>query len=204
MWTTILEGFPKDATYLYVNTSLLLENGQDATIQNGVYTHHLGFYDVDKGGPALSICSGLTPPKPSLFTGGAEDKGDNFFTTPDGTFNSGYYVAAQDRVMVTSEIINYKDAPVKVFSEVELEYVPGRIRDAQEVNIQSFSVTGCSLDLAITPAKNTTTMILNSQEFPVLQDGYILSSSRSFYLRSATGSDHLQRGICMTVVLTWC
>jgi hypothetical protein len=179
MWNTLVDGIPKDATYLYANTSLEYEDGTYATVDNGVYLHHYGLYDVNRGGQQLSSCPGLTPPRPSLFTGGAEDKGDSYFTSQDGQFNSGYYIGLRDKTMAVAEVINYTNVTKKVYNVVEMEYVPGRVAGSLEVNIQSMSVTGCGPNLAIFPEKGQKVMTMKSPEFPILVDGYILSSSKS-------------------------
>jgi hypothetical protein len=178
-WNNLIEGIPKDATYLYANASMVYEDGTDATVANGVYLHHYGLYDINRGGQQLTICPGLTPPRPSLFAGLAEDKGDSYYTSPDGKFNSGFYIGAKDKTMAVAEVINYTNTTKHVYNIVEMEYVPGRVPGALEVNIQSMSVTGCGPNIAIIPEKGQDRMDIKSQQFPVLADGYILSASES-------------------------
>lgn len=186
-WSTALEGIPKDATYLYAKSSIAFEDGSEAAVNNGVYVHHLGISDVDyKGGSQLSICPGRDPNTPSrgrlrggsLFTGGAEDKGDTFFTSGDGKFNSGFYIGKTDRIMAFAQVINYRDVDQKVFTQLELEYIEGKVPDALEVSPQSISVTGCGRSISFMPKKNETSLHLKSQEYPVIQDGFIISTSK--------------------------
>ena len=142
--------------------------------------HHYGIFDIDKAGKQLTICPGLTPARPSLFTGGAEDKGDSWYTTLDGSFNSGYYIGRDDKLLSTAMVVNYANKPQKVFSRLEIEYVPGKVKDALEVGIQSMSVTGCGLNLAIMPKNDGKQMHVQSPNYPVLHDGYFIGGSKSF------------------------
>jgi hypothetical protein len=191
MWTSALEGVPKDATYLYAKSSIVFEDGSEAAVNNGVYVHHLGIMDLDyRGGSRLNACPGRNPNTPSpgrlsgasLFTGGAEDKGDTYFTSADGKFNSGYFIGKNDRVMGVAEVINYRNVTQKVHIQLELEYVEGRIPDALPVSAQSISVTGCSMNISFMPKENETSLSLKSQEFPVIQDGFIISTSKYLLL----------------------
>jgi len=178
IWGDILDGIPKDATYLWANSSIVFEDGTDATIDNGVYLHHYGIFDLDKTTKQISSCIGiLTPSKPSLFTGGVEDKGDSFYTSPDGKFNSGFYVGPTDKMLSTGQVVNYSNKTMEVYARLEIEFIPGRVKDALDVGIQSMSVTGCGLNIAITPKKDETTMNLKSRNFPVVQDGYIIGAT---------------------------
>ena len=97
MWTDILEGIPKNATYLWANTSIVYDDGTDATIDNGVYLHHYGIFDMDKTTKRVSSCIGiLTPTRPSLFRGGVEDKGDRLLARlPTASSTAGFYVGAK-------------------------------------------------------------------------------------------------------------
>ena len=193
MWMSALDGMPKDATYLYAKSSIAFEDGSEAAVNNGVYVHHLAVMDLDyKGASQLSVCPGRDPNTPSrgrisggtLFTGGAEDKGDTFFTSGDGKFNSGFYIGKNDRIMSGAEVINYRTVSQKVYVQLELEYVEGKISDALEVSAQSVSVTGCAMNISFMPKKNETSLTLKSQEFPVVQEGYIISSSKNLLLPS--------------------
>jgi hypothetical protein len=187
MWSSALEGAPKDATYLYAKSSIAFEDGSEAAVNSGVYVHHLGITDLDyKGGSQLSIRPGRDSSTPSpgrlsgasLLTGGAEDKGDTYFTSGDGKFNSGFFVGKNDRIIGFAEVINYRNVTQKVYTQLELEYVEGRIPDAFEVSAQSISVTGCSMNISFMPKKNETSLSLKSKEFPVIQDGFIISASK--------------------------
>jgi len=176
MWNTRLLGLPSDVTYLWANNTLVFADGADATITGDVYLHHLGIYDLTRPGKALTDCPGLTPATPSLFTGAGEDRGETFFTSPDGGFGSGYFVGRKDVVMSMGMAVNYGKEKKEVYSRVEVEYVDGRIEDALEVSIQTVSVTGCGLDLGIVPKATDKHLNLTSRAFPVMNDGYLVGA----------------------------
>jgi hypothetical protein len=169
----------------------VFDDGTEAAVNNGVYVHHLGIMDLDyKGGSQLSACPGRDPNTPSpgrrsegaLFTGGAEDKGDTYFTSGDGKFNSGFFVGKNDRIMGGAQVINYRDVTQKVHIQLELEYIEGKVPNALEVSAQTISVTGCSMNISFMPKKNETSISLKSQEFSVVQDGFIISTSKYLLL----------------------
>lgn len=185
MWNGLVQGIPTDATILWVNTTVVFEDGRDATINDGLYLHHWGLYDMDKTGKLIHDCWGLTPARPQLIVGGAEDKGDNYFTSPDGMFNSGFYVGPDDRLMVTAEAVNYSNEPKDIYSLIEIEYVPGRIPGAMDIGIQSFSVTGCGIMVGFMPEQNETHQVFKGEPVTLINDGWIVSSSKT--CRTATG-----------------
>ena len=65
-WTA----FPGMLLISWANSSIVFDDGTDATIENGIYLHHYGIFDMDKTTKRVSSCIGvLTPTRPSLFTG---------------------------------------------------------------------------------------------------------------------------------------
>jgi hypothetical protein len=133
---------------------------------------------MDKTTKQVSSCSGiLTPSRPSLFTGGVEDKGDSWYTSPDGRFNSGFYVSPKDKMFSTGQVVNYSNKTQEVYAKLEVEFIPGRVKDALEVGIQSMSVTGCGINIVIMPKKDETNLNLKSRNFPVVEDGYIIGAT---------------------------
>jgi hypothetical protein len=87
--------FPRDITILRANSTVLFQDGRKADVNGGIYNHHQMFVDSDKSTPSFARCEGSfsVPSMPtSLFMGGSEDKGDVYYSTQDGGFDSGYYI----------------------------------------------------------------------------------------------------------------
>jgi len=60
-----------------------------------------------------------TPPPMSTFLGGAVDEFTQYFTTPDGKFESGYMLGSQDKFAVMGKVINYRKEATNASSFLE-------------------------------------------------------------------------------------
>lgn len=71
------------------------------------------------------IISGSLPFSP--FTGRGEDGGpvNMLFTSEDGKFNSGFHLGKEDRILVQSDLVNYKNESQSIYLTLDYEYVPG-------------------------------------------------------------------------------
>jgi hypothetical protein len=95
----VIGGFCSDCTVLAGKTTTVFENGDHATVAKGVYLHHALAIDATKANPTYlpgcpkdaAVSRGGAAFSP--FLGGAVDEFTQYYTTPDGKFNSGYYIA---------------------------------------------------------------------------------------------------------------
>jgi hypothetical protein len=62
----------------------------------------------------------------SIFGFGAVDEFKQWFTTPDGKFDSGFYLAKDDLMLLQAELVNYRKEEQKVFLQIDVEYVDGK------------------------------------------------------------------------------
>jgi hypothetical protein len=138
---TMSEGICSDCTILSSRADLVFEDGKRADIAGGVYLHHLnvlnlGIKDVynwiDMCPSVSEYFSFLKPPvsgpmpfQPLAVAG--VDESTQFFTSLDGNFKSGYYVAPTDSFLLQFEAINYNKEAKDVYIQIEEEHVPGRI-----------------------------------------------------------------------------
>lgn len=60
------------------------------------------------------------------FVGGAVDEFVDYFTSPDGKVNSGYFIPGNSQMFVSGEIINYLKTPQTVYVRLDMEWVPGK------------------------------------------------------------------------------
>jgi hypothetical protein len=65
-----------------------------------------------------------------------QDEFTQFYTTPDGKFNSGYYIKDNDFAL-QAEIINYRSTEQSVYIQTDLEYLPGKVGSDAEQGILS-------------------------------------------------------------------
>jgi hypothetical protein len=182
-WYRMAVGIPTDVTALFTNTSLQYENGKIADQSSGVYKHHVTFSTAIKKVPMFATCPGQSASSDKLptttFMGASEEKGDTAFSTPDGKFNSGYYVSKSETFTMTGEIINYTNDTKVIYSVTELEYIPGRPAGSLDVVTQILSVNQCETsDLKLRPPGGQKIFSFKSKEMTVIQDGYILSRRR--------------------------
>ena len=71
------------------------------------------------------------------------DEAPNMFTTPDGTFESGYWIGVnQTRFSMNAELINYRDRSTSVYVTAETEYLEGRMEQFADASMSLMSVTG--------------------------------------------------------------
>ncbi|KAF2670171.1 hypothetical protein BT63DRAFT_424121 [Microthyrium microscopicum] len=177
-WNNWISGFPLDATYLEQSTGLELENGSIATLETGIYNHHLAYVSSKKFSPDFAQCAGQPAKKtrtPSTFAGATQEKGDAIFSTPDLKFKSGFYMGADDKIVATGELVNYANDTVSVFAVTETEYLPGKPEGFKDVVTEVFSVNQCDGgNLALRPPPGQLKYSLKSQNMTILHDGYVL------------------------------
>lgn len=91
-----ITGFCTDCTVLSEKTDVVFTNGTRASIAGGVYLHHVVAMDLSKKADAMTTnCpedykegKALKGLPVSGFLGGAVDEFTQYFTTPDGKFES--------------------------------------------------------------------------------------------------------------------
>jgi hypothetical protein len=145
-----------DCTVLAGKLDIVFANGSRADIQDGVYLHHVVSMMSDKAMmPWISMCPGkaanfaipgldLNSFRPGAsFIGGAVDEFTDWYTTPDGKGNSGYYIPKDTTVFLSGEIINYLKSEQEVYLRFDLEYLPGRV--GTEVQKGALNVEGQSI-----------------------------------------------------------
>jgi hypothetical protein len=136
---TYKEGVCSNCTILKSRTDVVLKDGKRADISEGVYLHHvnnlnLGTKDVYNWAnpcPAMSsrMMGGGGASKMSfqpLNVAGVDDA-TQYFTSLDGTFQSGHYVEPSDKFFFQMEVVNYNNYTKDIYIEVEQEWVPGKV-----------------------------------------------------------------------------
>jgi hypothetical protein len=75
-----------------------------------------------------------------LHSVGSVDEFKQLYTTPDGKFDSGFYLAKNDRILLAAEIVNYRKDPQPLYVQIDIEYVPGKPKKEAVTSLSS--VTG--------------------------------------------------------------
>lgn len=173
-----LNGFCTDCTVLYGKSVLQYENSTKATIEGGVYQHHVVVVDMTKRAVPFYLCQGQkgflgTFPAEGFIVSG-NDEAANWYTTPDGAFDSGYYIGKAPVFTMQAELVNYLKEPQKIFVTMEYEYLPGKVAK-NDASVSLFSVTGCELPDYHAP-KDQPQYNITSARVPIPKDGYIINA----------------------------
>jgi hypothetical protein len=179
-FNNIALGLPQDATLLFHNTTLQYENGELAAQSNGVYNHHVAFVNLNKPTSLFAGCpagsAAALPKMPSTMMGASEEIGSSAYSTPDGKFNSGYYISKTDKIVMSGEIVNYTNDTKVIYAISDMEYVPGRPKDSLDVVVQVMSVNQCDTNnIMLHAPEGKKKFSFESKNMTVLADGYILS-----------------------------
>jgi hypothetical protein len=155
---TVADGLCKDCTVLGTKMDVVFENGTRADVSSGVYLHHIFSMNIvpDRKLKAmmtnsfLPFCGGgngligfaldglmdlivmfTNTLNLEIFGFGAVDEFKQLFTTANGKFDSGFYFGRNDKLFFQAEVVNYLKEPQKVYLQMDVEYVAGKVgRDA--------------------------------------------------------------------------
>jgi hypothetical protein len=148
-------GICTNCTVLAAKADVVFANGTRADVSSGVYLHHVISSLAGKTQPQwVSRCpagASIAPPagadinklvpggldlsKLDLsklrggagFAGGAVDEFTDLYTSPDGKFDSGYYIPPGVKASMSGELINYLKEEQQVFVQFDVEFVPGHV-----------------------------------------------------------------------------
>jgi hypothetical protein len=141
-----ISGICANCTVLAAKADLHFLNGTRVTISHGIYNHHVVVLDTGKMLLPWYLCDGQTGygrvfSSGFMITGVAEIK--NLFTTPDGSFKSGYFIPQASLFMMNAEIVNYRREGVPLYVTTDIEYLEGKQPDYMDASMSLISVTGC-------------------------------------------------------------
>jgi hypothetical protein len=71
---------------------------------------------------------------------GSVDEFRQLYTTPDGKFDSGFYLGNNDRILLAAEVVNYRREPQPLYIQIDIEYQDGQ--PTQQAVTSISSVTG--------------------------------------------------------------
>jgi hypothetical protein len=152
-----LSGICSDCMFLSGATYLTYENESRADVATGVYNHHVAIFDMGKTAKAPLRCGfggfgkgkGLKkrqvanmPGMTQLFGSGDDGLTQSYFSK-DSNLKTGFYISKSDRLMHTSEFVNYRKEPQTVYMTADVEFVPGRPSNYLDAMMGAASATGC-------------------------------------------------------------
>jgi hypothetical protein len=187
-WNYIVDtDYPRDITVLRANSTVLFEDGTKAEVAHGIYNHHQMFVNTNKGTPSFASCEGSrsmgTMPT-SLFMGGSEDKGDVYYSTPDGMFSSGYYIGKNDTIIFGGDVVNYNTEEKTIYSVTEFDYIKGKPEGFLETSAQTLQVGMCNgmADLMNLYSPKQKKFAVLGKPMNITMDGYIVAQRKKILL----------------------
>jgi hypothetical protein len=188
---TAASDFPKGITVLDAITAVYDDKMKEISNENGLYNHHNVFFDLAGRfappitcGPSLLDMFNLKAPF-NIFMGGAADTTSNHYTSPDGRFNSGYYISNESDILQMIDIINYNPEPRTVFTVSEMEYVDGKptnllAANAIPINLGMCDGAAAKKTIMEPMAKGQTAdgkrrFTLTGKDITIARDGYFLN-----------------------------
>jgi hypothetical protein len=185
-FTHMAAEFPQDVTLITANTTWVWKDGSEARVDQGIYNHHHLVVDMARTTQTkIAECPdgkavGMGVP---LFSGSAEDGGGSFYSTKNGQFPSGYYLGKNSKVMITGDVVNYKDETQEIYSFTEIQYIEGRPKSLMLAANQIWDLGRCSGDSeftgALRPPPGQKKWSIQSTPMKIVQDGYILAFRKS-------------------------
>lgn len=190
-------GLCKNCTVLTALTGLVAADGSPIGPAQGVYSHHIISRDLSKAAnlPLEKCAPGQKSPSNGRMGSEFLAQGDDglmgavYFTSADGTFNSGYHLKDNAVVMNQVDLVNYNKETKEVYVTYEIEYVDGLV--GADASSSLVSVTGCKLldggSHAEGGAKPKTGIALDksgpaetlSPKYPFTQDGKIVAAGKT-------------------------
>jgi hypothetical protein len=187
-----VEGLCSDCFVVRSTTYIEYANGSLATpADGGVYNHHAVIFELGKTSVALD-CEKKTFSRAvkgmSTFAASAADAGalSSFKAGAMGdTTARGHYVSPGTKMMMVTELMNYRVEPQEVYIVAEAEYFSGKPAGFMETSGVGISVNGCDqqLDFVVTSPQYSK----SSPEFTVPKDVLLTSMSKyAVYTASLT------------------
>jgi len=175
------KAIPGDISVLRASTKIKFEDGKDVSVADGIYNHHTAFTSMTKKMPKPWECASTSEAKEALadastVTAVAEEGGISNYAGIDGTFNSGYYVEKDPKILYSGELINYTNQTKTVYIVTDFDYVEGRPAGRMDTGIVVLSVTQCTPGSTpmLRPPPGQNKYNYQSNVFKVTQDGYLL------------------------------
>jgi hypothetical protein len=152
-------------TVLSVKSDLVFDDGTRADISKGIYLHHTASINMGMHANVnwLNQCTNgqttfnginfqdylpreLVGPTQLLALGNV-DEFNQYYTSKDGRIKSGIYVNEDDILFMMNEAVNYAKADQKIYIQLDVEYVDGKME--KETTFTPLSFTGQSKSIYI-------------------------------------------------------
>jgi hypothetical protein len=137
--------FPRDVMLVDAKTTLVNETFQKAYVDDGLYNHHIVFFDTSKTNPSFVSCNGkraMDIPM-SIFLGAGSEEIAGMYGHGGGDIKSGYYIGKKDVISFGMDIVNYHNRERTVYMVNELEYIQGKPADYTDAQTHVITMGMC-------------------------------------------------------------
>ncbi|KAE9988928.1 hypothetical protein EG328_005638 [Venturia inaequalis] len=171
-----LHGFCQDCTVIHGSAYVANEKGERLNVKDGVFIHHLGMLDPRRESKPLYSCNGKESAPYQSFLGSGVDESEYFYTSSNGSYNSGYYIKDGEIFSLQYEIINYTPTAQKWYIAADYEYVDGKAPGVEDVTVTALNSQSCfGWERAqIKPPPEKKQFTNTSPDFVMAQDGTVL------------------------------
>jgi len=181
-FTYQLADLPTDISLLSGELRTVYEDGTPTSIADNVYLHHVDLFVFGKPSQPMSFCinenATMKLPVAEVFANSQDNVGPWLMTTPDGKFESGFYLQEKSSYFTWGEAVNYADMAKTVYLETEIEYVEGRPAGMRDVTMMQVSVTGCSSEFGfMPPVDKEGSFNATGPAVRIPRDGWLLNTS---------------------------
>lgn len=174
------DDFPRDITALDVIAEVQNENFERATIEDGIYNHHVAFLDISPAPKPALACeakSALVLPV-SVFAGGITEVGGMRYAATKGGIKSGYHLSKNRKIMNMVDVVNYNNESRTVYISAEIEYLPGKASgylNARQERVDP-GLCGGQQGLFIHPPEGVNKFSVNSSGIVIAREGWFVNA----------------------------
>jgi hypothetical protein len=143
-WQRLSNAPCNNCTMLGGRSYITLDDGSSAGPEQGIFIHHIFSFDMSKPQRnPIAYCDVAEPKKDigamnklisptwpfAVFLTRGEDNGayDEYYTTKDGQYESGYHMGEKDLLVVQTDLVNFNDKAVNAYLTFEVEYLDGKV-----------------------------------------------------------------------------
>jgi len=172
----LFQGLPRLSTVIAARWSVKYKNGTEAGPENDVYLHHLISSDMSKPKSSpFGGCNGFDELVGAQFNNRGQDSGgmETLYSTPDGSFNSGYHFGLLPILRIQYDLINYSNEPKEVYLELMLEYVDGILGVDTGTILKSVDDCGQADNLVVNGTTKGKEVVMTSDTTIVWASGHL-------------------------------
>jgi hypothetical protein len=167
--------FPRNITVLYTSAMPTLDKTTKINLSSGLYIHHTFLADMIHEEKDFLGCekTKANPIPISIFNAGGLYPTDFKFANLDDSFQSGYHIQKDAKILNNVDIVNYDKVAKDLYMVIELEYLPGKPANTLSAQHANINLGMCDTQdgLNVHGPQGQTKWSLRGSEMIVTRDG---------------------------------